>query len=294
MRKAGMFDTHRSGATIERAVTVSALKEAYSLVHDVYVDKGYIQPCAGNARVRKFEALPETATFIARVRGRIVAVTSLVPDSPDLGLPSDHTFCAELGLLRSEPGKVCEISNLAVAPEYRRTSVFLQLTQACFAHALATGCGNLFIAISPGHVPFFRDILQFEPWGPRRCYCEEVEDIVEGMKLCIPEVESLGRQLDHQIGPEGAFLYDFYFATNPYHGHVRNWAAWADGTFSDPLMLKAFLHFCSRLLERCDIDEIDAVRRHWDYRVLWSGRGAPQAYASGVGVPGPAYQTSVA
>lgn len=279
LRKGGMFDSQGSATSIERAVTIEDLAAAYALIHDAYVEAGYMRPSAGGVRVRAFEAFPEMATFVAKVDGKIVAVTSLVADSPDMGLPSDHVYREELDRLRQEPGTVFEITNLAIAPEYRNRPLFLQLTQAVFAHALANGCGNVFIAISPGHTHFFHDVCQFEPWGSRRSYSDEVEDMVEGMRLCVADSENLALWVDRLLGPEDAFLFNFYFARNPYHDRVDDWAVRSERTFADPRMLRDLFILRSRFLLDCTDEELDAVNRRWGDRVYWQVWGEDDAPA---------------
>ncbi len=271
MRSAGMFAVDRTGAVIERATTKRALRDAYAMVHDVYVDKGYIRPQQGCLRLRTYEAMPETATFVARAGRRIVAVTSLVVDSPDLGLPSDHVFGEQLHELRQESCCVCEITNLAIHPDYRNTPVFLQLTQACFAHAKALGCENIFIAISPGHAGFFNEILQFDYWGPERDYgkeLEDVEDIVQPMRLHVPSAADRADQFDALMGPEDAFLRDFYFAANPYHDRIGEWTAKSSRTFFDTDALRQLFVAGNGLLLRCSVSERMAIRKRWGREVF--------------------------
>ena len=263
LRKGGMLDVARLNTTVERAVTASSLMEAYALVHDTYVEKGYMLPALSGVRVRTFEALPEMATFVARVSGKVVAVTSVILDTPELGLPSDHAFGREIDSLRRQRGRVCEITNLAVVREYRNTPVFLQLTQACFAHAMANGCGNMFVAISPGHARFFRDVLQFDTLGPRRNYSDEVEDVVEGMHLKLTGCEGLARDIDAMMGPEDAFLHDLFFARNAMHQFVAIWDVMAARLFADPIVLRELFVFRTHLLAHCTKGELAAIAAHW-------------------------------
>jgi len=62
------------------------------------VERGYIKPTECGMRVRCFEALPETATFVAHVKGEIAGVLSVVGDTPEFGLPADRAFKGEIDL----------------------------------------------------------------------------------------------------------------------------------------------------------------------------------------------------
>jgi hypothetical protein len=44
LRRAGLFGTDTKGAVIRRAISVEDLAAAYRLVHDAFVEKGYIPP----------------------------------------------------------------------------------------------------------------------------------------------------------------------------------------------------------------------------------------------------------
>lgn len=270
-REAGFFDLAGSEIVVERAVTVETLKQAYSLVHDVYCEKGYIREQKGKMRMRIFEALPEMATFVGRHEGKIVAVTSVVIDSPDLGLPSDHVYRDEIERLRRCPGRVCEITNLAIHRDYRDSSAFLALTQACFAHAVAMNCGNMFIAISPGHASFFRDLLLFESWGGRRRYSDEVEDYVEGMRFDINTDVERGKAFDEMLGPDLAFIYDFYYPENPFHSYVETWQQQAEATFRNHQMLRELYLYCSDLLFEAPDRALEAIEQRWGdvYWAVW-------------------------
>lgn len=277
----GMLDM-QDALGIQRAVTIPALKDAYKLVHEVYLDKGYILEQPEGVRIRTYEALPDMATFIALQGSRVVAVTSLITDSADIGLPSDHVYGDVLNECRKDGHKLCEITNLAVSHDYRNSSAFLGLTQACFAHALHTGCTAMFIAISPGHVQFFGDLLQFRSLGGQRVYSEAVEDVVEGMLLDLENAEQLARRFDQWVAEGKSTLYDFYFERNPYHRNVAVWDIQAQRLFADPLMLQELFLFCSDLLLECPEDELDVIRRRWGEPVFWAVWGEPKQSRTGI------------
>ena len=158
LKRVGLFDRQNHEVVVRRATSVADLAEAYTLVHDVFVEQGYIHPAPTGIRVRAFEALPQMVTFLAQIDGKTVAVMSIVQDSSALGLPSDKAFAKEIGVLRAQGRRLCEITNLAVLSEYRRSNAFPELTRATYAQARAWHCDDEFIAISPGHATFFEDV----------------------------------------------------------------------------------------------------------------------------------------
>lgn len=282
-RRAGLFSQNPVGFTVSRAMTLDEYWQAYRLVHDCYIERGYIEPYPGGVRIRSFEAMPEMATFVAKVDGRVVAVTSVLMDSPELGLPSDRVFGDELRELRDASRRVVEITNLAVHPDYRKTNVFSELTRCCLTHAMAIKYDDLFIAISPEHARFFKEVLLFESHGDKRDYSDTVKDIVVGMRLNLRTLQ--GRTIETDVVlREEAFLHDFYFARNPYHEYVRRWAIRAAGTFCDADLLRELFIIRSGLFGRLSHREMAAVRQRWgeetwrdvfDFKA--AGRGAAGA-----------------
>ena len=190
---------------VERATNVADIQDAYRLVHDAFVEQGFMAPSVSGLRVRAFEALPEMATFVAKIDGQVAAVMSALPDSPDMGLPADSAFGEELDVLRTAGRSICEITNDAVLPDHRNGLLFLELTRACFAHVVAVGCTDMFACITPKHATFFGGFLQFMPWGSRRSYSREIEDLVEGNRLDLQEV-SYRAMKPEELSEEEEFL----------------------------------------------------------------------------------------
>jgi GNAT superfamily N-acetyltransferase len=265
-RRAGMF-TETEGLTIKQASTAEELHEAYALVHDVFVQRGYILPLPGGMRIRPYEALPEMATFIAKAENRVVAVMSVVPDTEEFGLPSDKAFGAEIDSLRAAGRVLCETTNLAVDPNYRNGGVFLELVRCCTAHAAMRGYDDSFISISEGHALFFESILGFEAWGDRRNYGDSTVDFVEGKRLDLTCFAEKIARSDAAMGPD-AFLCDWFFERNPYLSQVAEWDRLARERFLNPRLLRRLFVEESSFLYRCDDSVIAGLRRRWGDALL--------------------------
>jgi hypothetical protein len=262
LKRVGLFDNQNHDVVVRRAISMADLAEAYTLVHDVFVEQGYIHKAPTGIRVRAFEALPQMVTFLAQIAGKTVAVMSIVQDSAALGLPSDKAFAKEIGVLRAQGRRVCEITNLAVLSEYRRSNAFPELTRATYAQARAWHCDDEFIAISPGHATFFEDVLQFEHCGDLRTYSAEKMDLVEGKRV---DLRMIGRNLaeaDASLA-ENAFLWHYYFDGNPYHVLVNRWAVMAQEAFGNPTLLRDLFVTRSKLLLRCKPGELDVLCGRW-------------------------------
>jgi len=262
LKRVGLLGRQEPDVLVRRAASAGELEAAYRLVHDMFLEKGYIDPYPGGLRVRVFEALPEMATFVATRGSEAVGVMSFVEDSPDLGLPSDVCFRSALQTLRDARRFVGEITNLAIRPDHRNTAAFLELARAVFAHATSVGCDDMVIAVSPGHVPFFRDVLQADPWVGRRCYSHSKEDIVEGMRWDLRVSRDRVIRADRELG-EDAFLEGFFYVGNPFRDQVASWTAQARVAFLRPALLRTLFVERSALLSRCSPEQLDALGLRW-------------------------------
>ncbi len=261
LKRAGLYGQSMEGITILRAVHLDDLREAYRLVHDIFVEEGYILPHPSGLRVRPYEAMPETATFIAKARGRVVGVQGLVLDCPELGLPSDGAFKGEIDPLRGQGRLIGEATNEAVDACFRRSGVTTELMRCCFAHALVAGCTDLITTVSPGHAKFY-ELLGFERISPVRSYSARVHDPVVVVRLRLDVLEERFAGVSRDDGDEG-FLMAYYIEDNPYHRQVRAWSQAAAEAFRDPEMLRELFLAHGGLLEGCCRRELAAIRKRW-------------------------------
>ncbi len=111
--------------TVKQAETREELEAAYRLVHQSYMEAGYMAPHPSGLRVRAFEVLPQTATFIAVENGDVIGTISLIVDSP-LGLPMEESYRAEVSALRRQGRKIAEVSSLAVTKGSRNLPHYLR------------------------------------------------------------------------------------------------------------------------------------------------------------------------
>ena len=275
LRRAGLFGTDTKGAVIRRAISVEDLAAAYRLVHDAFVERGYIPPQPTGLRLRVTEALPQTATFIAEVGPEVVGVQSIAVDSDEFGLPSDGAFRNEIDSLRIGGRRVCEATNQAIGVDYRKTAVPTELMRCMFAHALAIGCDELITTVSPGHARFF-GLLGFEQISPVRSYSTEYDDPVVVMRVNVYDlVERAARAQEDQ--DDGAlFVRSRCLEDNPYRGQVNDWAAGAAKTFADPAALHSLFVDQGNLLGSCSAEELAAICRLWGHEVFDQVCGAEQ------------------
>jgi len=99
------------------AETKEELEACFSLLHDAYVDSGFMKPDASGMRLTIYHALPTTTTLCAKYDGKVVGTISLIRES-ELGVPMQQIF--DLTAVREKEGNIAEASALAVHPKLER------------------------------------------------------------------------------------------------------------------------------------------------------------------------------
>jgi ribosomal protein S18 acetylase RimI-like enzyme len=258
LKRSGLFGEDLKGATVERACQISDLREAYRLVHAVFLGTGYINPEPAGLRLRIFETSSETATFIAKIDGKIVGVISVVGDSPDLGLPSDSAFKAELDEQRKLGKRLCEVTNQAVAEGFRKSAVSTELMKCAISHAMKAGYDEAVASVSPSHHGFY-EILNFRPIGSERSYSDKLHDPVVAVSM----------DLKQYLAPAGnlsttaKFVHSFMTEGNHFLTCVTDWAKQARRHFLNPELLQQLFVHERNFLAECTPEQLQILRRRW-------------------------------
>lgn len=269
LTRGGLFGTNTLGATVEQATSFQDLQQAYRLVHDVYVEAGYIRRDTSGIRLRMFEASPNEATFVAKVGARIVGVVSVTADLPVLGLPSDGCFKRELDELRSTGARLSEMTNQAIAADYRKSGVATELMRCAAAHVIH-GCFDETVAvISPNHAAFYK-ILGFREVGAPRSYSETVYDPVVALSV---ELD----QYRHPVSEPGdevrRFVHDFMAGGNPFRLQVARWAFDAQAQFRDSRLLRRLFISETEFITTCTNADMAFLKQIWGRRLFNSVTG---------------------
>src|SRR5688572_13300623 len=219
LKRTGLFTDDLKGCTIVRACTVDDLRQAYQLVHDVYLGTGFIERDPSGMRLRIYETTAETATFVAKVDGRVIGVLSVVEDSPDLGLPADCVFQSELDALRRAGKRLCEFTNQAVAEGYRKSAVSTELMRCGVAAALTQGCKEAVAAVSPSHSGFY-ELGGFRQIGSLRSYSQTIDDPVIAVSMELDQY----RRPTRCLSATEQFIRQFLAEGNHFLSRVTQWA----------------------------------------------------------------------
>lgn len=257
LERTGFFGTDVRGCSIERACEAADLRAAYQLVHNVFVGTGYIKPEKGGIRLRIFEATADTATFVAKKDDVVVGVLSVVPDTAELGLPSDIAFKAELDSLRATGARLCEITNQAVSREFRRSSVLTELMRCAIAYMIQAGYERALAAVSPNHKNFY-NLVGFQSLGSLRSYSDKLHDPVVAIFLSIDLYRS--DQPAEGINPA---VHRHAATANPFLASATDWTRRARERFLSPDLLRNLLVSGRNFLSECTPAELSYLRKSW-------------------------------
>lgn len=144
------------------ADTRDELEACFRLLHDAYVASGFMRPDPSGLRVTIYHALPTTTTLCAKFDGRVVGTLSLIREGV-FGFPLQSVF--DLSAVRAKPGRIAEVSALAIDPDFRNTGGAILFPLMKFMYEYCTGyfdTRHLLIAVNPNKIELYESLLFFE------------------------------------------------------------------------------------------------------------------------------------
>jgi len=157
--------------------TPQEMESALRVLHDAYVDFGYMNPHPSGLRVLPQHAMLTTTMIVVKIADEVIGTVSMILDNP-LGLPMDSIF--DLSPYRQNGMRLMEVSSLAVAKKYRfvRGKIFLPVCKFALEYAQRFSVADyMVIAVNPKVADFYRAIVLFDklPTGAVKNY-----DFVKG------------------------------------------------------------------------------------------------------------------
>jgi GNAT superfamily N-acetyltransferase len=144
------------------AETQEELEASFALLHDAYVNAGFMKPDPSGMRVTLYHALPTTTTLCAKWDGEVVGTISLIRESV-FGFPLQKVF--DLSGVRVKGGNLAEVSALAVHPRFRKTGGAILFPLMKFMYEYATeyfDTRHLLIAVNPNRIEMYESLLFFQ------------------------------------------------------------------------------------------------------------------------------------
>ena len=156
---------------IKFAETIDEFSQAFSLLHDIYLQMKYLSKPKPHGMLFGIHALlPETVVFVAKSYQTVISTLTEIFDTEQFGLPMDIIYRDELDGLRAQGRKIVELSALVTPSKLRWRNLFMYLSQVMYQYSIYRGIDDLCIAVNPKHVRFYKSIFLFEDLGPERLY----------------------------------------------------------------------------------------------------------------------------
>lgn len=211
------FRLSLEGILFRPAVTLEDYIMAFRLLHDVYVESGYIEPAPNSLRVVPQHAHPDSRVFLgcrtdSGDRKTPVYTISLFPDSED-GLPMDTAFGAQLDRLRDQGRTLAEVGCLASSPCCRKKDMNIPMLGNRIVHQYAVNyldVDDLVITVHPKYKWVYEDVLLFENIGNIKKYPYVKYNPAVAMRLDLRSMKNNYHNAYHKF-PAKKNLYRFFY-----------------------------------------------------------------------------------
>ncbi len=156
---------------------------------------------------------PNRITLEASSGPHLAGTLTLGLDSQE-GLLSDVLYGQEIDLFRDAGAKVCELSQLAIDPQYSSKEILASLFHLAYIYGrIVHRVTDVFIEVNPRHAGYYKRMLGFRQIG-ETCICARVN---APAVLLHVEVEYIDRQIaEHGGGKSGGSatrsLYPYFFS----------------------------------------------------------------------------------
>lgn len=210
------FKLNQDDLIFRPAETLDDYIKSFRLVHDVYVESGYIDPSPTALRLVPQHSNPETKVFLGctncnNVRTPVYTV-SLFPDSA-AGLPMDNCFKKEIDRLRNIGRRVAEVGCLASNPDFRKQDMNIPMLGNRIVHQYATrylNIDDLVITVHPKYRWVYEDVLLFEKLGSVSEYAYVKNHPAIAMRINLHDMEEKYKRIYSNF-PLPKNLHRFFF-----------------------------------------------------------------------------------
>lgn len=199
------------------AETLDDYIKSFSLVHDVFVSAGYIDPSPTALRISSHHSHPDSRVFLGMHKSHgqenAIYTISVFPDSEDDGLPMDSAFKEQLDRLRSQGRFLVEAGALASAPLFRKNDMNIPMLGNRILQQYAMkymDADDIVITVHPKFQWVYEDILLFEKIGEVEEYSYVKNNPAVAMRLDLRSAEQKYQEIYGSM-PKQKNLHDFFF-----------------------------------------------------------------------------------
>ena len=177
-------------ATVRPAQGREDLESVYRLVHDAYVEQGYIeaQPDGRLLHNSDLDNIPETVVLLVEVDKHLLGTVSLTVDG-QFGLPVDKDFKATCDVVRNDGRALAGVWRLVTRHGYvDERRLVMSLIGEVVRQAIEGGVQTCLCAVNTKHEHFYKRLLNMQAIA----YCRAVKRFHNVPGVCMRcDVESL-------------------------------------------------------------------------------------------------------
>ncbi len=245
------------------AQTQEELAGAFSLVHDSYVTRGYMDPDPSGMRLSIHHAMPLTTVVIGVQNNRVIAASALFLDSP-IGLPMDNLYKRELSEFRQNRRLIAEIGAFAVHQDLRAftTTLVLHLQKLMFLYTFRyLNLDDIVLVINPRHKLYYQHVLLANQIGPERVYQKVKGNPAIAMSMDVRKAQDRFKE-SYSTLPDNKNLHRFFYE------HTSECLQMPE--LRQPIVTwnRALLHYFfeerSKLFETTSADTIKFILSHYE------------------------------
>lgn len=147
--------------TFKIADTKEEFEQAYKIIHDSYVNCGFIKPSPSAMRVLKHFLLPTTQTVIVKYKSKLIGTMSVIRRTK-IGLPLEDSFSIQDYIVDGEPS--AEVSSLTIDKEHSGAKGLLFLPFCKFTIEFISqymGINKIIITVNPSMDTLQDDELKY-------------------------------------------------------------------------------------------------------------------------------------
>ena len=197
----------REGYTVRRAGSPGQRSKAGMLVNHMYSRRGYDTETAASILHH-----PNRITLEASSGERLFGTLTLGIDSEE-GLLADALYEPEMTVFRAKGRKLCELSKLAVDPQFGSKAVLASLFHLAYIYArILHKATDAFIEVNPRHSGFYERRLGFRQIGQMRT-CPRVNAPAVLLHLELTYMDAQIAKHAGSYGTKERSLYPYFFSS---------------------------------------------------------------------------------
>jgi len=212
------LQTRLDDITFREVSLIEDYRCCFRLLHDVYVEAGFIRPSKNRLRIVPQHYDPESRVFMGcltdnKANKTPIYTASLFPDNKQDGLPMDVGFKQQVDRLRNQGRSLVEVGCLASHPSYRKGNKHIPMlgNRMLVLYAMNTICADdLLITVHPKYLKIYEDILLFEKIGEISSFSYVNNNPAVALRLDLNKVKQRSKDIYNKM-PKKKNLYHFFF-----------------------------------------------------------------------------------